>query len=87
MCPLCGHPAAWLRARKGKRYDELRAVGIAEHTCTDCAAKWTIYTEPVDERRDYDPFGDPAACRPRWSYRAGGWYGDQLAPPDHWQAR
>jgi hypothetical protein len=87
MCPLCGHSASWLRARKGKRYDELRAVGIAEHVCTDCSVKWTIYTEPVDERGDYDPFGDAVVCRPRWSFRAGHWYGDQLAPPDHWQTR
>lgn len=86
-CPLCGRPASWLRTRKGKRYDELRAGGMAEHTCAGCSVVWTIYTEPVDERGEYDPFGDPLACRPRWAYRAGHWYGGQLAPPDHWQAR
>jgi hypothetical protein len=86
-CLLCGRPASWLRARKGKRYDELRAAGIAEHVCTDCGVKWTVYTEPVDDHGRYDPFGDPAVCRPRWAYRAGYWYSEQLAPPDHWQAR
>jgi hypothetical protein len=86
-CPLCGRPASWLRTRTGKRYDELRAVGIAEHVCADCDVKWTIYAEPVDDEGRYDPFGEPAVCRPRWAYRAGDWYGEQLAPPDHWQAR
>jgi hypothetical protein len=86
-CPLCGRPASWLRARKGKRYDELRTVGIAEHVCASCDVKWTIYAEPVDDRGRYDPFSDPAVCRPRWSYRAGHWYSEQLAPPDHWQPR
>lgn len=86
-CPHCGRPASWLRTRKGKRYDELRAVGIAEHCCTDCGVKWTIYTEPVDDHGRYDPFGDPAVCRPRWAYRSGYWDTDQLAPPDHWQVR
>jgi hypothetical protein len=84
-CPNCGHPASWLRTRKGNRYDELRTLGITEHVCTDCRVKWTIYTEPVDDRGRYDPFGDPAVCRPRWVYRAPDWYSDQLAPPDHWQ--
>lgn len=84
-CPHCGRPASWLRARKGKRYDELRAVGIAEHVCTECGVKWTIYTEPVDDHGRYDPFADPTVCRPRWAYRAGHWYSEQLAPPDHWQ--
>jgi hypothetical protein len=86
-CPLCGRPASWLRTRKGKRYEELRAVGIADHTCTDCSVAWTIYTEPVDEHGAYDPFGSPVVCRPRWAYSAGYWNDGQLAPPDHWQAR
>jgi hypothetical protein len=86
-CPLCGRPASWLRTRKGKRYEELRAVGMAEHVCTNCAVKWTVYTEPVDDHGRYDPFADPVVCRPRWAYRAGYWYSDQLAPPDHWQPR
>lgn len=86
-CPLCGRPASWLHARKGKRYDELRAIGIADHVCAGCDVKWTIYAEPVDDQGLYDPYGDPAVCRPRWAYRAGHWYSDQLAPPDHWQAR
>jgi len=86
-CPLCGRPASWLRARKGKRYHELRAIGIAEHVCAGCDVKWTIYAEPVDDQGHYDPYGDPAVCRPRWAYRAGHWYSEQLAPPDHWQAR
>jgi hypothetical protein len=86
-CPLYGRPASWLRTWKGKRYDELRAVGIAEHVCADCDVKWTIYAEPIDNQGRYDPFGEPTVCRPRWAYRAGDWYSEQLAPPDHWQAR
>jgi hypothetical protein len=43
-CPLCGCPASWLRTRKGKRYDELRAVGLAEHACTHCSVRWIVYT-------------------------------------------
>lgn len=84
-CPLCGRPASWLRTRKGKRYEELRAVVIAEHACGDCSVTWTIYTEPVDEHGRYDPFADPVVCRPRWAYRSGYWPGARLAPSDHWE--
>jgi hypothetical protein len=86
-CPQCGTRASWLRTRKGKRYGELRAVGLTEHTCSLCSVCWIIYAEPVDRSGAYDPFGDPAVCRPRWAYRHGSWNGDQLAPPDHWPAR
>jgi hypothetical protein len=88
-CPNCGHYASWLRTRKGKRYEELRATGVVEHKCTRCNVIWTIYTEPVDRRGEYDPFGAPAVCRPRWAYRGGYWYDEKLAPPDHytWQGR
>ena len=87
-CPNCGHYASWLRAHKGKRYEELRTTGVAEHKCTRCNVTWTIYTEPVDRGGEYDPFADPAVCRPRWAYRGGYWYDEKLAPPDHysWQA-
>ena len=84
-CPNCGHYASWLRTRKGKRSEELRTTGLVEHQCTSCNITWTIYTEPVDRRGEYDPFSDPAVCRPRWAYRGGHWYSEMLAPPDHWQ--
>lgn len=86
-CPHCGRPASWLRARKGKRYDELRTTGLAEHACTDCGGSWAVYAEPIDQHGTYDPFGDPAVCRPRWAYRGGCWSSDQFAPPDHWEPR
>jgi hypothetical protein len=85
-CPNCGRPASWLRARTGKRFGELRATGATKHECTGCAVIWTVYAEPVDRVGDYDPFGDPLRCRPRWAYRGGYWYSSALAPPDRWHA-
>jgi hypothetical protein len=84
QCPLCGHPAAWLRSRKGKAWDELRTTGGVQHTCRSCTRKWLIYAEPVEPRANaYDPWGDPYVARPR-SVFLGGWLDDgMIAPPDH----
>ena len=85
-CPNCGRPASWLRARTGKRFDQLRAIGTTKHECTSCTVTWTVYAEPIDRTGEYDPFGDPVRCRPRWAYRGGYWYSSALAPPDSWRA-
>ena len=82
-CPNCGSPASWLARRSSKRWEELRGRGEADHTCSRCDVRWTIYLEPTDRRGRYDPVGDPAVSRPRWRYRGGFLRGDALAPPDH----
>lgn len=85
-CPNCGRPASWLRARTGKRFDELRATGATKHECTACGVIWTVYAEPIDRVGEYDPFGDPVRCRPRWAFRGGYWHSSALAPPHSWPA-
>jgi hypothetical protein len=83
-CPNCGRPASWLRTRTGRRYEELRRTGLAEYKCTCCDVAWLVYAEPVDRDGAYDPFGDPAVCRARWSFRGGWLREDRLAPRDHY---
>lgn len=82
-CPNCRTPASWLTRRSTKRWEELRGRGEAGHTCAHCDVRWTIYLEPTDRTGRYDPLADPTVCRPRWRYRGGWRYDDQLAPPDH----